>query len=81
MGEDYYERLANLRQRLEAAGEPGLAEELLDAERGSATSSEILGRTGVILERLDRSGEGKRLQLRGEIRDLNRLSKRLFKTR
>ena len=79
--DDYYARLTALRERLEAAGEAGLAEELLSAERGGSTSSEILARVGVVLSRLDRSGEAQRLQLQKEVRGLNRLGSRLFKTR
>jgi hypothetical protein len=78
MAADYYEQLAVLRGRLMEAGEAHLAEELLYAERGGATSSEILNDTGVILQRLIATGEAERLHLLNEITKLDELGQKLF---
>jgi hypothetical protein len=43
--------LAVVMEALRAAGRDGVADELMDAMRGGATSTEILGRIGLVLDR------------------------------
>jgi hypothetical protein len=77
---NYPEQLEALRRRLAQAGERKVAEELLQAERGGSTSSEILAETGTILRRLLESGEAQHLQLADEIRRLYVLGRELFES-
>jgi len=62
--ESYYEQL---RGRLEASAEPGVARELLAAERSGSTSGEILVQTGLILRRLLETGTAERLGMAEEV--------------
>jgi len=77
---NYYEQIEALRSRLTEAGQPDIADALLQAERGGTTSSEILAETGVILRRLLESGEAERLQLADEIEHVVRLGRQLFQS-
>jgi hypothetical protein len=80
VAENYYEQIAALRRRLTEAGQPEIADELLQAERGGTTSSEILSETGVILRRLLESGEAERLQLAHDVGRLDRLGREIFQS-
>jgi len=75
---NYYEHLEVLRRRLREVGEREVANELLQAERGGMTSGEILSNTAVILQRLLKSGEADRLQLRDEIAGLDHLREEIW---
>ena len=74
----YYDELEELRAKLRESGRPGLADELLHAERGGATSSEVLVATGGTLRRWLRTGDAAAVGLADEIERLERLATDLF---
>lgn len=74
----YYAGLTTLRKALEAAGQPQAARRLLDAERGSMTSGEMLSETGLVLRELITSGAAESADVVSQVESLDYLGRQVW---
>jgi hypothetical protein len=70
MMERYYQLIQDLRKKLVAGGEDSWAQDLLSAERSSATFGEALHNLGLVLGELQNAHATKRLGLEDDLRTI-----------